>query len=119
MPVSVVGIAWYRREDYDHLKAASKDGWKLPDTFDDWLETAQLAYGTLTGQGLTVVRAYIDPDTFPAWCRDHGFEMDTEARMAFGSECAANKLEAKRRRKNRARASAPRRRRQPQGPFLG
>ena len=118
MEVELTGIAWYRREDYDHLKAAFKDGWSLPDTFDSRLEKAELAYDTLTSEGLKVVKALIDPDTFPVWCRDHGFEMDTAARMAFGQECAANELKAKQGLSKRARASALRRRfrrRSPQG----
>jgi len=118
MPVSLVGIAWYRREDYDNLKATFKDSEDLPDTFDEWLEKAERVSGTLTGQGIAVVKAYIDPETFPAWCRDHGFEMDKVARMEFGTECAANKLSAQRGRQKRARALAlarQLRRRRPRG----
>ena len=118
MAVELTGIAWYRQEDYDHLKATFKDGWRLPDTFDSWLENAERVYDTLASEGLAAVKAYIDPDTFPAWCRDHGFEMDKDARLAFAQECAANTLSAKQGRSKRARASALRRRfrrRRPQG----
>jgi hypothetical protein len=95
MQVSVTGIGWYRREDYDRLKAMFKDGSKLPDTFDSWLQSAQNLYDKLTGQGHVVVKADIDPDTFPEWCRTRGMEMDAKARMAYGNECAADKYRKK------------------------
>jgi hypothetical protein len=64
------------------------DGWKLPDTFDDWLRTAQKTLKTLTKEGLVVEKAYADPDTFPEWCRACGLEMDTQARLKYGVEFA-------------------------------
>ncbi len=89
MPPSVVGIAWYRNaEEYDELKAAFPDGDLLPDTFEEWLKLAQMSFDTLAVGGIVVVRAYIDPETFPEWCRDRGLEMDTAARMEFGNQCA-------------------------------
>ncbi len=95
MAVRVTGIFWYRsREDYDRLKAMSKDGWKLPDTFDDWLQSAQNVLEELTSEGLVVEKAYVDPDTFPEWCRARGLEMDTKARLEYGTEFAAKKARA-------------------------
>ncbi|HYZ87514.1 MAG TPA: hypothetical protein VE621_24070 [Bryobacteraceae bacterium] len=104
MQVSVVGIAWYEAEDYDRLKAMFTDGWKLPDTFADWQEMAHSVCETLTAEGHQVVKARIDPETFPQWCRDRGMEMDAEARTLYGTECArisnrnqrANKIKVRR-----------------------
>jgi hypothetical protein len=95
MQVSVKGISWYRREDYDRLKAMFTDGSKLPDTFESWLQNAQNLHDKLTGEGRAVVKAYIDLETFPEWCRAHGLGMDAKARIAYGNECAANKYRAR------------------------
>jgi hypothetical protein len=89
------GIAWYRAEDYDRLKSMFPDGWKLPDTFESWLHTAQIVYDKLTAGGFVVVKAYIDPDAFPEWCRARGMKMTTEARTAYANECAADSRRAK------------------------
>ena len=89
MKVTVTGIAWYRREDYARLKAMFQDGENLPDTFGGWLETAQRVYDTLTAEGIRVVKANIDPETFPGWCRARGHAMNTPARMAYAQEFAA------------------------------
>lgn len=89
MKVEEIGIAWYRREDYARLKAMFQDGEKVPGTFDEWLEVAQRVYDTLTTEGIRVVKAHIDPETFPGWCRARGYAMDTPARMAYAQEFAA------------------------------
>ena len=89
MQVSATGIAWYRAQDYDRLKATFTDGWKLPDTFESWQRSAQNLYDKLTNEGLVVVKAYIDPNTFPEWCRANGMEMNAKARMRFANDCAA------------------------------
>jgi hypothetical protein len=44
----------------------------------------------MTGEGFLLVKAYIDPDTFPEWCRSHGMEMDAKARVNFAQDYAAN-----------------------------
>jgi hypothetical protein len=95
MQVSATGIAWYKAEDYDRLKAMFTDGWKLPDTYESWQASAQELYGTLTAEGHVVVKAYIDPDTFPEWCRANGKALDAQGRMAYGSEYAAESLSGK------------------------
>jgi hypothetical protein len=89
MQISVTGLVWYRNaEDYDRLKAMFTDGDKLADTFENWLKSAQAGFDKLTGSGHVVIKAIIDPDTFPKWCRARGLEMSAKARTAFGNECA-------------------------------
>jgi hypothetical protein len=92
MPVNVTGIAWYRREDYERLKEMFPDGDTLAYTYDDWLKTAQDLYDRLTKAGDIPVKAEIDPETFPEWCRARGMEMDGKARVAYGVACAAVKV---------------------------
>ena len=89
MKVTVTGIAWYRGESYARLKVMFQDGERLPDNFDEWLETTQRVYDTRTAKGICVVKAHIDPRTFPGWCRARGYAMDTPARMAYAQEFAS------------------------------
>ncbi len=86
--VEAVGIAWYRREDYQRLKEMFTDGSKLPDTFDEWFRLARRTYRTLTASGLRVERAYIDPEVFPAWCKANGLKMNAKARTYYGNAVA-------------------------------
>ena len=95
MQVSVTGLVWYRNaEDYDRLKAIFTDGEKLADTFESWLKSAQIGFDKLTSEGHVVIKANIDPNTFPEWCRARGMELNAKARMAYGNECAANRYRA-------------------------
>jgi hypothetical protein len=70
------------------------DGGKLPGTFESWSKSAAELYDRLTGQGHVVVKAYIDRDAFPDWCRANGLEMNAKARTRFGNECAAEHSKA-------------------------
>lgn len=90
-PVQVVGIGWYRREHYAALKKIFVDGHKLPGTYDEWLKQAERLAAHLTGEGKTVVKAYIDPEHFPAWCKAKGLDIDAKARMEWGNETAIRK----------------------------
>jgi hypothetical protein len=96
MQISVTGMVWYSNaEDYDRLKAMFTDSDKLADTFDSWIKSAQTGFDKLTGAGHVVIKANIDPDTFPEWCRARGLEMNAHARTAFGNECAAEHYRSK------------------------
>jgi len=90
MAKRAVGISWYKPEDYDRMKRMFKDGFRLPDTFEEWLDRAEKAAAQLTADGYVVIRAPLDPETFPKWCRDHGLEMTTETRSIYSGEYAAN-----------------------------
>lgn len=91
-PVQAVGIAWYRREHYAALKKLFADGHKLPSTYDAWLKQAERLAAQIAGDGKAVVKAYIDPEHFPAWCRAKGLDIDAKARMEWGNETAIREL---------------------------
>ena len=64
------------------------DARDLPDSYGDWLKSAQKTVDALTFGGITIVKAYIDPVTFPQWCLANGFRMDADARLRFATEAA-------------------------------
>jgi hypothetical protein len=92
----LLGVTWYRgKEDYDRLKAMAKDGEVLPDTYEEWLRKAEEVSGQMALRGFTVVKVYLDPETFPAWCEANGYEMDGAARSRYGTEFAEKSYRAK------------------------
>ena len=82
---SVIGLSWYRAEDYDAILGIMSDSNKLPDTFGEWLLKAENGEKELTATGHIVVRAVIDPKTFPDWCRSRSLNIDSKARMEYAN----------------------------------
>lgn len=85
MPIRAAGMVWYRAEDYDAIRRIMADGNKLPTRFDVWLEKAETGEKDRQIRGEIVVRAYIDPKTFPDWCRSRGLNIDSKARIEYAN----------------------------------
>ena len=85
------GMVWYRRDDWEKLRAIFADSHVLPDTYDQWLQKAEDGYRRFKGGGTIVEKVYIDPETFPDWCRNRGLDIDANARTAFSSEMVRRK----------------------------
>lgn len=79
----VIGLAWFRKEDYPALRRIFEDGHKMPTTWKEWLEGAEEMEERAKAQGVIVERVYFDPDTFPAWCAAQGVPVDRQGRHAF------------------------------------
>ena len=92
MKVQVIGIPWFSRDDFARLRAMFTDGDKLHRTYDEWLTAAKKTRHSIMAQGTRVVRAKIDPDTFPAWCAANGHDLDAKGRVAFADRCAFETL---------------------------
>lgn len=86
--VRAVGLVWYRREHYARLRKLFEDGDKLPANFDKWLKLAEQTQQRYERDGFLTVKAYIDPDTFPAWCAARSLNVDARARMEFANHAA-------------------------------
>src|SRR5690348_1955772 len=88
MVIDALGIAWYRAEDYDRLKAMFVDGDELPDTYEEWLKKAREVVGVMTLDRQPVEKIWIDPIAFPKWCSEHGQKLDASARTRYAAEAA-------------------------------
>lgn len=85
---SVQAMVWYKEEDWDTLKNMFADGDLLPKSYADWLGRAEEMKSQVQASGDAVIKVYIDPETFPAWCESKGLEMDSEARSQLAIEMA-------------------------------
>ena len=85
-PLKAFGIAWFTdRETYQKALSIFDDSYKLSTSYDEWLLQAEGLCEQIERAGKTPVKAIIDPDTFPEWCRDRGLNVDAAARMEFAS----------------------------------
>ena len=94
MVIQNICIAWYRPEDYNVLRLLFKDGHKLPLTYEDWEQQVYEIIDQAKIQGIVVIKAYIDPKTFPNWCRARDLNIDAKARERFATEFAHQQQQA-------------------------
>jgi hypothetical protein len=89
------GVPWFRREDYERVLAVLSDAASLPRSYDAWCERAEAKMRELENAGFTVIRAVIDPDEFPNWCRSRGLQTDWQGRREFAKAAVtlASKIE--------------------------
>lgn len=87
-PTMILGMAWYKAEHYDAIRRIMADGHKLPATFHEWRMKAETGEKKFRREGKIVVRVFIDPETFPDWCRARGLNVDAQARMQYAATIA-------------------------------
>lgn len=90
MPMNkiIAGMVWYRSEDYEHILKIMEDAAKLPRTYKSWLLQAEANEKMANYRGFITVRAFINPEIFPDWCRRHGHNIDADARNQFANTVA-------------------------------
>lgn len=84
----IQAMVWYKEEHWETLKTLFTDADRLPQTYGDWLRRAEEMKSQIQAAGDIVIKVYIDPETFPAWCRHKGLAMDAEARSQLAIEVA-------------------------------
>lgn len=77
---SIQAMVWYKKEDWDTLMDLFPDSHLLPPSYENWLSRAEEMKTQAEVRGDVVIKVYIDPQTFPAWCKEQGKEMDSESR---------------------------------------
>ena len=91
---SAIGIAWYKEDTYQRCLSIFDDAPDLPDTFEKWRLVAESVEAGLLTEHIKAIRVEIDPDKFPAWCKEHGFlRIDKDARIAFSNLNAFESLQ--------------------------
>ncbi len=81
-------MVWYKEEDYQNLLGIFDDAQLLPKTFEDWQQRAEEKKDEVQAAGNKVIKVFIDPKTFPAWCKEKKFKMDANARSQLAIEVA-------------------------------
>ncbi len=85
---SLQAMVWYKEEDWNTLMELFSDSHLLPKSYADWLQRAEEMAKQVEGSGDLVMKVFIDPETFPAWCKEKGKDMDSNARAELAIEVA-------------------------------
>lgn len=89
--ISIIGMSWYYREDFENIKKIFIDGDNIGKNYDDWLRRAEKGYNHLVSSGHIVEKVYINSRTFPKWCEENHLELNSRARLKFGNEIVYKK----------------------------
>ena len=90
--IAATGIPWYRAEDYEKILNIMEDSELLPGSFAKWQRLAEQTLERIQHSGQKGTMVYIDPDSFPGWCKQHGFPLNASARMQFAAVEARKEL---------------------------
>ncbi|HIP83792.1 MAG TPA: hypothetical protein EYH19_09575 [Desulfocapsa sulfexigens] len=85
---TIQAMVWYKEEHWDTLIKLFADSHLLPKSYSDWLLKAEEMVKKVEASGDLVMKVFIDPETFPAWCKEKGKEMDMHARTELAIEVA-------------------------------
>jgi hypothetical protein len=80
---TVMGVAWYRREQWGRFLEISSDRAELEDTYDEWKAVAKENLGYLARHGYTFRKVEIDVEELLIWCNSQNRPVDGDARSEF------------------------------------
>ena len=81
-------MVWYKEEHYNRLLDLFDDAELLPKTYADWLVRAEEKKAEVEAAGDQVMKVFIDPETFPAWCAEKNMPKDANSRAELALEVA-------------------------------
>ena len=82
----IVGIAWYRPEQYGLLRALSSDADSMASTYKEWLAGVTKTMDDLRQRGIVARRVDVEVKELAAWCQQRGRPLDGEARSTYAAE---------------------------------
>ncbi len=66
---TIIGVAWYRKDQWDLLKKITNEPEIPEDTYEEWLENAKEQIHKLELSGITVKKVDLDVDDVVKWCK--------------------------------------------------
>lgn len=91
--MSVRGVAWFRREDYQRIREMSDD--EMIASFEEWEAKMTQFLASREEPGVILEKVIIDPDELLAFARQfHDGRINTRVRSEFAARLVMKKHEA-------------------------
>jgi len=84
-PEVVLGIAWFRPDQWDLLRSLSVDVDVLELTHAEWEKLARQTIQDLARQGILARRVDVDVEQLQAWCIAQQRPLDASSRAAYAA----------------------------------
>ena len=76
-------MIWFVRDTYPDVLQLMLDRQSLPQTWDEWHQTAESELNQASAAGDEVSKVELDPGEFLAFCVRHGLSTDAAGRKAY------------------------------------
>ena len=81
-----LGMAWYRKEQWDRLLAVSADRQELGGTFEEWSLEAEKNLAKWRAEGTAIEKVDVDVEELVGWCKSRRLPIDERVRARFVAE---------------------------------
>ena len=88
--VDLVAFAWYRRDDFDRVRALAKGDCDLQPTCDEWLKHATEMLASVPA-GVRVEKFTVTSDELAVWLAANNVESNAETRARYVFDLASAK----------------------------
>jgi hypothetical protein len=85
-PEVVLGIAWFRPDQWDLLRSVSADPDVLEPTYDEWEKLARRTIHDLAREGILARKVDVDVERLQDWCKAQQRPLDASARAAYATQ---------------------------------
>lgn len=79
----VLGVAWYRQEQWQLLRSVSEDRDRLEATYEAWLRQAEETLADMKSNGLNVRKVEVDVNELAEWCSSRAVPVNSQSRSDF------------------------------------
>lgn len=79
----IIGVGWYRKDQWDLLKNHSEDANELQNTYYEWVANANDSIKTLSKAIHRIEKIDIDMNELIDWCKNEGCKINSESRARF------------------------------------
>ena len=91
MKNKVLGIGFYKREQWQKLLDTAVDADILEKTYDEWMDVLDSSIEKIRSHGLHPELVEIDIDALIAFCKKRGFQNNAATRAMFIATIASEK----------------------------
>ena len=91
---TVVGIAWYRPEQWQRLREISVDQEDLEDAYREWVRNTERAIRELNRNGLQCAKVAVEVEELLQWCQSQNIPVNGEARSRYVTEKLQSEMES-------------------------
>lgn len=80
---TVIGMCWYKKEQWGRLRDIVPDRDDLDDTYQQWRKDAEKALSELRANGHMIQKVLVDTEEMLAWANENNRELDSSARSEY------------------------------------